>query len=334
MQKLNHDAKTKESRHERPTSGCNKIACSFDSAGELSEKADVEIIQLSRGKSVGNIHGLSDKRSRLIRIKFPLEAAVRTELQRNKMYFTLPVQNAAVFLVNGLEAEDTSIFFNYNVDETYIHATERDSIAGNVPMDVFLSTLGMLLGKDGNDVCLPPSRVNLPPWVKKQLLHRLSILLYRSNSTAATMKNHSLDWSLTREVAYLLAQAASYGGYEHENDWYLRGQQNLIFRNAVKYYDEQIPCATSIADICVALGFSAPTVIKAFRGMVGTTPGRYFALRRLARVRNELLDERTTRSAVKRSSLKNGFLQPGQFSAFYKSIYDELPSITAGRSVD
>lgn len=66
----------------------------------------------------------------------------------------------AGFLVNGLEAEDTSIFFNYNVDETYIHATERDSIAGNVPMDVFLSALGMLLGKDGNDVSLPPSRVN------------------------------------------------------------------------------------------------------------------------------------------------------------------------------
>lgn len=333
MQKLNQQAIIKDIHNECTISECNKIECSFDSAGELSEKAGVEIIQLSKGNSIGHIHGLSDERSQLLRVKFSHEAAIRTELQRKKMHFTLPVQNAAVYLVNGLPAEDTSIFFNYDVDETYIHATERDSIAGNVPMDVFLNTLGLLQGREGKQVRLPPSRINLPIEAKKQLLHRLSILLYGSNSSAVTEK-HTPDESLTKTIAYLLAQAASYGDYEQGNDRHLKRWQNLIFESAVKHYDENMPGTTSIANICVALGLSAPTLIKAFREMVGTTPGRYFALRRLARARKELLGGSTTRSAVKRCSLKNGFLQPGQFSAFYKSIYDEMPSMTAERSLD
>lgn len=280
MQKLNRQEKSKNLHHECPIGECKKIACSFDSTGELSEKADLDVIQLSKGKGAGQIYGLCDERSQLLRVKYPHEATIRFELQRNMMYFTLPVQNAAVYLVNGLEAEGTSIFFNYGVDETNTHATDRDSIVGSVPMDAFLNTLGLLLGRDRKDVRPPPSRVNLPPGVKKQLLHRISLLLCRSNSTAATMKNHSPDGGLAKEVAYLLAQAASYRDNDQGNDRYLKGRQNLIFRSAVKYYDEQIPGATSIADVCAALGLSAPTLIKAFRQTVGTSPGRYFALRR------------------------------------------------------
>ena len=82
----------------------------------------------------------------------------------------------------------------------------------------------------------------------------------------------------------------------------------------------------SIADLCRETGVSAPTLINAFRSVVGETPARFFTLERLARAHDALVQDRDKRSAVKRAALANGFFDLGRFGRYYREIYGVLPS--------
>lgn len=101
-----------------------------------------------------------------------------------------------------------------------------------------------------------------------------------------------------------------------------------LVRNAEAQFEERGSRTIGLADLCSAANVSAPTLIAAFRRVTGTTPMRFFMLKRLARVRCELLSGRAPVSAVKQAGLRHGFVQLGRLSALYQSVYGEKPSET------
>ena len=86
-----------------------------------------------------------------------------------------------------------------------------------------------------------------------------------------------------------------------------------------------------IDDLCKAACTSLSTLERVFREVFGVTPRRYLALRRLARVRNDLLNGEPGQS-VTEVAARWGFFHLGRFAQEYGRLYHERPSETRGRA--
>jgi len=86
-----------------------------------------------------------------------------------------------------------------------------------------------------------------------------------------------------------------------------------------------------IDDLCLAACTSLSTLERVFRDVFGVTPRRYLALRRLAGVRNDLLngDPGISITAV---AAHWGFFHLGRFAQEYGQLYHERPSQTLRRA--
>jgi AraC family ethanolamine operon transcriptional activator len=97
-------------------------------------------------------------------------------------------------------------------------------------------------------------------------------------------------------------------------------------------YLEGIPeAAVRIDDLCRAACTSLSTLERVFREVFGVTPRRYLALRRLARVRNDLLNGNPAQSVTEVAS-RWGFFHLGRFAQEYGRLYHERPSETRSRA--
>ena len=132
---------------------------SFREVDEMTETFRVEVTQLSHATGVGRIVGYTTGAASLSHVDLPQETIVRTELDPNSVSFTLPLNPEELWTVNGVEGRSSTLFFNTNVDETYIYAKRRLSIVGHVRKDRFLNILGALLGKDQDAVSLPSGAI-------------------------------------------------------------------------------------------------------------------------------------------------------------------------------
>lgn len=120
IQKLNQD-------HFRRTTGdFSTFRHSFHDTDELADIFRVEATQFSHGTGSGLITGLATDTVSLGHIYLPQETVVRTEIDRDRVCFTLPLDQGEQWKVNGVSGTRSPLFFNTNVDETYIYTKRRD----------------------------------------------------------------------------------------------------------------------------------------------------------------------------------------------------------------
>ena len=81
-------------------------------------------------------------------------------------------------------------------------------------------------------------------------------------------------------------------------------------------------------DLAGHIGTSARTLQAASHSITGISLHRYLRLKRLSRVRSQLL---TGARSVKEVALANGFWHLGDFSRVYNEAFGELPSQTRAR---
>ena len=105
------------------------------------------------------------------------------------------------------------------------------------------------------------------------------------------------------------------------------GERWRTVRRAEAYIEAHPEAALRIDDVCRAACTSLSSLERAFREVFGVTPRRYLALRRLAGVRNELLNGDPGQS-ITAVATQWGFYHHGRFAQAYSQLYHERPSQT------
>lgn len=111
-----------------------------------------------------------------------------------------------------------------------------------------------------------------------------------------------------------------------------RVRASSICQMARAYIDEcfilsNIP---TITDICLSLKVSERTLQYAFRRYVDMSPYAYLRICRFNQVRSYLRISDPQLTTVTKIAMKFGFLHLGRFSADYKKLFGEAPSVTLG----
>jgi AraC family ethanolamine operon transcriptional activator len=101
-----------------------------------------------------------------------------------------------------------------------------------------------------------------------------------------------------------------------------------VVRGIEAYLDGHPGALPSIPDLCGIAGVSERTLEYAFREQLGMSPVRYLKVRRLNRVRRDLLDPEPGPTSVTETALRWGFFDLGRFAGEYRSLFGELPSGT------
>jgi AraC family ethanolamine operon transcriptional activator len=99
-----------------------------------------------------------------------------------------------------------------------------------------------------------------------------------------------------------------------------------------EYLDANPERSPAIATLCGVAGVSERTLEYAFREQLGTTPVRFLKIRRLNRIRRELLDPDASARSVAEVAWRAGIYDPGRFAGDYRELFGELPSETLRRA--
>jgi AraC family ethanolamine operon transcriptional activator len=108
-------------------------------------------------------------------------------------------------------------------------------------------------------------------------------------------------------------------------------RRRAAVRRVEEYLDacgDEVP---TIPTLCAVAGVSERTLEYAFREQLGTTPVRFLKLRRLNRVRRDLLAA-APGTSVTGTALRAGVYDLGRFAGEYQRLFGELPSQTLRRA--
>ena len=106
---------------------------------------------------------------------------------------------------------------------------------------------------------------------------------------------------------------------------------NHRLQRAKEYIHAHLREVFSLHDLAEAVGTSPSTLLRTFNTHHGVSPMQYVKLLRLEAVRRSLLDSDPLGGTVSGVASEYGFRQLGRFSAEYRKVYGELPSVTLRR---
>lgn len=89
-----------------------------------------------------------------------------------------------------------------------------------------------------------------------------------------------------------------------------------------------------ISELCLALHVPRRSLHRAFHETLGVGPMECVRLRRLAAVHRWLSDPYRAPMTVTQAALNAGFTDLGRFSAYYRRLYGESPSLTRRRAAE
>jgi transcriptional regulator GlxA family with amidase domain len=103
-----------------------------------------------------------------------------------------------------------------------------------------------------------------------------------------------------------------------------------VVRRAERFIIDNASASITISDVADHLGISLRSLQAGFRQWRETTPTAFLRRVRLQLVRDELLRS-GTEANVTAVALRRGFSHLGRFSAQYRAIFGEDPSVTLRR---
>jgi AraC family ethanolamine operon transcriptional activator len=107
--------------------------------------------------------------------------------------------------------------------------------------------------------------------------------------------------------------------------------RDLAAQAAQAYIERHVQEAISVKDICAAAGVSQRTLEYAFEMKFGLTPKPFLLAYRLNLVRKELRSCDPVTTKIVEIANDYEFWHMGRFAAYYRQLFDELPSETLKR---
>ena len=103
--------------------------------------------------------------------------------------------------------------------------------------------------------------------------------------------------------------------------------RNRALRETMEWIEETEELPMTVLELCKDVGYSSPTLYRAFMEEFGVGPKRYLHVKRLSRVRHDLIF-RSAGTGISDIANRWGFWHMGKFAADYKMQFGELPSQT------
>lgn len=120
-------------------------------------------------------------------------------------------------------------------------------------------------------------------------------------------------------------------GQSSKNDDRQRSSSKLV-RAVEDYIDSSDRVGpVHMSELCLALNVSRRTLHRSFHQTLGLGPVEYLRLARLAQVRRLLTSGRNGAINVSQAAFEAGFTDLGRFAAYYRRIFQEVPSQTYHR---
>lgn len=192
-----------------------------------------------------------------------------------------------------------------------------------------------------------PERMISPDWpavgrlvdvlpVAADAMTRLRAVLREALSTAATsprlLETEEARAAIVGGVIEALSTCFRTGRAMRESARDTLGDHIDIYRNIVKYVDDNYSKSFSMSDIAADLRISERTIHTVMTRLQGMTLKSYLKLQRLREVRRNLLYG-DAEFLVKQAALKIGFMHQGRFAREYFQHFGETPSATLARRV-
>ena len=109
-------------------------------------------------------------------------------------------------------------------------------------------------------------------------------------------------------------------------------QVGRLVQNVEHYINAAGARPVHISEICAECSVSRRTLHRAFHEVLGFGPVTYLQRKRLCDIHSVLRDSDPATTTIAEVALRHGFLNLGRFSAYYRSLFDEYPSETFGKS--
>ncbi len=246
--------------------------------------------------------------------------------------FTFAMGPAPVRLLSGRQVLPTMLFHPRPADMLYATSPSRDpwpwgSIG--IPYDALDWNAAVLAGRD-----ISPSRIDAllvtPPEAAR--LRLLALV-----GDAARLAELSPDVADAPAAARALAGAITHalvdclaGGDIGTERASVRRHHRIMAR-LERLVEEQPAAMLTLAEICAAVGAAQRTLNLVCHAFTGFGVVAYVRRRRLALVRQALLQAEPGRDSVGGIALDFGFWELGRFAAAYRAAFGELPSRTLQR---
>jgi len=105
-----------------------------------------------------------------------------------------------------------------------------------------------------------------------------------------------------------------------------------LIQNVEHYIDTAGSRPVHISEICAQCGVSRRSLHRAFHEVLGIGPVTFLQRKRLCDIHSVLRDSDPATTTIAEVALQHGFLNLGRFSGYYRSLFDEYPSETFGKS--
>ena len=302
------------------------LDASFDDVDAVCERVvgwNLELVQLERGRFQGRLRQWLDGQTFISRARFRKRLSQRGYSPGGRV--TLAVPAAADFDVRYRGqptcASDIMIF---------PHDGELDTVS-SATFDVYTISLPLAPGagrKDGAPLAdmLADAEGRVYP-CSPDAIGVLRRALQRSESTAFDARVPPADPASIET----LAMEALHTGLSPTAPHQPEADRRRTIRSALEFMNRRLARTIRMADLCQATGVSERTLQYAFQAEFGLSPMSYLAMKRLHRVRRELLQSTASHASIAAVARSCGLRHGGRFAAEYHATFGEYPSDTVRR---
>jgi len=244
----------------------------------------------------------------------------------------IPLSWDGRFVINGEDVGVSSI--HTPVDDTLfqVHGSDRATLSVAVRRDEFAATVAALQGIDPGEVKLGGGSIEVPPAalarIRRTLVSKLKAHIDADRRSALPPEAHE---DVTRSIVEAVTDLYLHARPARTPRLRAAAKLGMIVRKAEERFESAQSGPVSLADLCAATGVSQRTLYNAFMVMCGDSPIAYFKKRRLTDSRLALLEPEPNRRLVKSAALDAGLTHFGRFSAEYRELFGESPTMTLNR---
>jgi len=280
---------------------------------------DLELNQLESARDGVRCRFAGDGRAVLYEERFGVAHLQQGSLGGDAIVFALADATARSGRWQGAACPEHSLAYAWSGEsiDLMVPAGSRIRVAV-LPGEEFESGFATLAGRAAREV-FPRGRILLPvPAVNWGRLWRSWGSVIHGGSEAGDLGDR-----LIAEIA-----AACGGGGDRRAGDRRAGWSN--YRRMVDRLEEG-GSLDSAGALALELGISLRSLTEACSGSIGLPPGRFLKLRRLNRIRRDLIRCRADERTVTSLAVEHGFTELGRFAGDYKRLFGELPSETLAR---
>ncbi|RLQ20665.1 helix-turn-helix domain-containing protein [Seongchinamella sediminis] len=284
-------------------------------------------VQIGRGEHLVDVQIATVGDIGLVRLGIDVESAGVNVLNPDYIGFVIPLSWAGDLFLNGERVNKSAIYMPGDLDCLHLHSKSRVILGVTMPRAPFVDTLAALRGVDVDDIRLLDREMYLGEAAVGAVASRLTAITQSVCNAPLEYNQHSI----LNEVYALLTDAYLHSPTRPVSRVDRSHCPNHIVRLAEERFMAAEGKPVSLADLCAAADVGKTSLYKAFNSVCGLPPLAYFQKRRLTRARSCLLHADNDRGGIKQTALSYGFTELGRFSAQYRQLFGELPSVTLSR---